>query len=812
MAVDDPGQQSGKNGAFHDEGPPSDMFRVRADVPSIPVVSEIPEHPAIIRRRKIIRVASIATAIATAIGLVALTVFLIQRSRLHAALDEAAWTGRTAAIERALSLLGDSNPPLQARLISTLALAGEPPGLDRAAELVGSLEDTGDSPDLETRMARTYLALARNDPQAAWKSVPGEVPSASNASEAVFARASAALARGDLSQAELDARTAVSLAPESPRYSALLAIVVARKNLADAIKALKALPEHAANAPSVSLAKARIFVAGRNASSAKTAIDALLSANDVTARERSWALALRGRLRAEAGDFSAARADARKAAPPPGDEAFRLALAETWLIAEDADGAERELKQAPIGISTNGPLRAQVAAWIALSRGKLDQAKNRLRQAGDGPKAQLLRARLHGARGNVERAEQIYRSIAKNKAYLTVAHAGLAALLVENGRAEDAVPLMEKVLKIAPNHPEFVPIAVRAQIRAGHPEQAMKLAHSAVRTHPRNVRVLAGLARAQALLGRHRAALESARKALKSDDRDPDLHALRGEAARKTGAFDESDAAFQRALKLKPQHAEALMGRLALMNDTNNVAEGAVVLKQIQHAELNSRQLDVERARHWVLAGEGFGAMRRMQAVLRRQPKEAALRLAMAELQLQAELFGAAERMFARAALLSSEDPREARIGSALALARAKKTHDASVLVNSLEQELSAAGRSKLPGRVRARLLVAAGRVELQRSNTTPAAGFARRALKLDAENSEAQLLLADIAEAKNRDPSSYLRKSLAARAPRGEGAGRLALRMGPTTEGCEHAKRYRSVARTGSRARWVNSLYRRCR
>jgi hypothetical protein len=79
-------------------------------------------------------------------------------------------------------------------------------------------------------------------------------------------------------------------------------------------------------------------------------------------------------------------------------------------------------------------------------------------------------------------------------------------------------------------------------------------------------------------------------------------------------------------------------------------------------------------------------------------------------------------------------------------------------------------------------------------------------------DDADVHLLHADIEEDRERSPETPLRKAANARVSMPIAAGRLALLLGPSEEGCEMAARYLKANRSGKLAGRARDLSRQCK
>jgi hypothetical protein len=88
---------------------------------------------------------------------------------------------------------------------------------------------------------------------------------------------------------------------------------------------------------------------------------------------------------------------------------------------------------------------------------------------------------------------------------------------------------------------------------------------------------------------------------------------------------------------------------------------------------------------------------------------------------------------------------------------------------------------------------------------------YAREAAAIRPDDADLHILEADIEEDRERSPEEPLRKAVSAPVPMPVAAGRLAVLLGPTEEGCAFAAQYLRANRGGTVARGARDVSREC-
>ncbi|HJL14899.1 MAG TPA: tetratricopeptide repeat protein [Sandaracinaceae bacterium LLY-WYZ-13_1] len=796
----------------------SDLFSVKSysSGTSIPVIEKVPETKEEIRRRLVLRITWALVAVVVAGIAIWVGLYLSHLSEVEEAVITAGTDGRVSSIREALALMeGDDDAASRAtklRLRAMLLLAGEDEDREAIAAGLDALPEGDEDVARERGIARTYLALAGGDLSAAMEHASEVVAQGDFAAEAARSRALAARSVGNVDQALQAAEIAVEQRPESPRHVALFAELTARAGDPEAALArLDDLPTDR-RSPDTRIARARIMDrAGAAIDQVAEHAEAVLEAPDATFHEKAWARLLLARAAAAAGDRVVAREhlDTASEVAPPGDELFTLGLTEAALRIGAVHLAQQVAEGLPSPLSVDAGRRAQLSAELALAQHDLRAAESALEHAPEGARTALARARLLEARGAHDRARALYREAAGEPGYRVPATTYLASMELARDRAEEAVDLVRPLLDEHPDHPDVVPVAVEAQLGLGHPQEAMELVEPALEAHPEDVRLLAAKAHVQMALEEWEAALATLDRALSIEDDDADLHADRGRAARRLSRLEVAREAYDAALELSPSHPEALVGRLELDLLDFQPAQARRILERIDEAELAT--LEVERLRGRLLAMEiaGHDGLREVREALDEHPRDPSLLMSLGWLYMQAEQYSAAVRSFGR--LVGSDDETVASVlARSLAQIRMRASNPARATLENLVEDLD---ESTVDEPVRAELHAVLGRLAFSDDNRVVAQREAEEALSIDEHNSEAHLVLADVAADRDRDATTELEAALVGRHPSSRALALLSIREEELTDPvCDYARRYRRAAPQGQYARGVWRVLRDCR
>ncbi len=788
----------------------SDVFTLARTDSIIPALTNVPLTPEERRRRVVVRISAtvfVLVCLATAAGIV---LFLRHRSSVRATALAAGDDGRAASLARALDTIGDSGSAervaLRARLEAMGALEqGDAAAAKEARTLLASLQPS-DRTLLDAAVASTYLALYDSDLTTARRFGSSLVPAGDYAAEASHARASTALAVGNLGEALRSARAAVAARPGAPRYAALLARVLARtgKN-AEAERVLS----KAGHSPAARIVHGRVHLARGDDTQAVRDAHAVLADTNATAPERAWAHLVIARADARNGAVHDAQAaiGAIGKAHPPGDEAFDLGLAEADLAIGDDDAARTVLEARPKGGTSDAARRARAVAWLDLDQGQVDAAASVLRSGGRGLAEHLLEGRLDEARHQSDAARAAYEAAAADPTLAVEAARRIASLELGRGHARDAVQWADRALAGHANDLPTVPVAVRAHLAANDAAGAARIVQAALAAHPGEGTLLAARSLVEVQEQSWAKARATLQKAIAKLPRDADLHARLGDVARHLGDTNGARAAYDAAIHLAPHHPDALLGRLEIALDAEDVDTAQAMLAKIDEAHLDSGPILHARARFLVLTDAGAHGLRILRHAMRHVHPDADLWRAYGLLYAQAEDWGNAARSFAKV-LDDLPNDVEALLDQGIARERLRILRPAQ---DAIDAARDAAQAAHLGAGVRARITAAEGSLRFAFHLLGPAHTLARQAVALDANCGDAHLLLADIATKRDADPTSELRAALRDTPAPPEAMARLASSLDPGDEQCKLARGYLEAAPGGHYAHSMRHIASQC-
>lgn len=193
---------------------------------------------------------------------------------------------------------------------------------------------------------------------------------------------------------------------------------------------------------------------------------------------------------------------------------------------------------------------------ILRDTGEFDKAFSQLSQiVGDEkqrrPLFYALLASLHEEKSETEKALELLKTGIELFPDNEQLHFEYALLLEKQGRQDEAILAMEKVLELYPDHPEALNyIGYTWADRNMHLDTALQYVKKAVELKPDNGFIRDSLGWVYYRLGRMEEARIELEKALKLEPNDPNIHDHLGDVYRSLGSFDKARRAYRQALEL----------------------------------------------------------------------------------------------------------------------------------------------------------------------------------------------------------------------------------------------------------------------
>ncbi|MGB1108842.1 MAG: tetratricopeptide repeat protein [Gammaproteobacteria bacterium] len=261
-----------------------------------------------------------------------------------------------------------------------------------------------------------------------------------------------------------------------------------------------------------------------------------------------------GILYASRSDNEAAiRAFDRVLSLKPADHGVRIRLADIERQRGNADAArvhaETVLKQDPANSD---------AQWIVRVLQAESPEQQAMRRENEALFAQGLRAQY---KRDIKRAETLYRALVKRDAENFPGLHMLGVLLVQSGRAREAIEFLRRACGVRKNDPDAWNNLAAAQTLAGDFRSAVDALRKALKLRPAFAEAYNNLGRALTMLNRYEEAARSFRRAIRVRADYFDAHANLGDLFLAQGSYADAAATYGDALKHSPGHPVVEMQR-----------------------------------------------------------------------------------------------------------------------------------------------------------------------------------------------------------------------------------------------------------
>ncbi len=202
-------------------------------------------------------------------------------------------------------------------------------------------------------------------------------------------------------------------------------------------------------------------------------------------------------------------------------------------------------------------LRAAAAGRIAEARRAFERA---LREDRNAYQAAYNLGVLADRSGNANRAMDYYRQALRIQSDYEKAAEGMVTILLRRGGLRDALALVEPLARANPTNLELQALYAEVLVRGERYDQAMEAARRALRCDERFVPALIAIVKASLAQGRKELAESILEQALTIQENNAELHFIKGTMLRdQPGRFRDALAEFERAVRLRPDYAEARM-------------------------------------------------------------------------------------------------------------------------------------------------------------------------------------------------------------------------------------------------------------
>lgn len=163
-------------------------------------------------------------------------------------------------------------------------------------------------------------------------------------------------------------------------------------------------------------------------------------------------------------------------------------------------------------------------------------------------------------RGEVAKAEPIYRRVLAEDPDNAQATQLLGVVYLQRGDAASAVQLLAKAVDLEPDNPQYLGDLGVAQNAANMFEEALRSLNRAIDLRPDYAQAHSNLGMTLKNLGRHEAAVASYRRAINLRPSEAGFHLNLGNSLTAAGDLSEAETAYRKALELRPGYPAAVSG------------------------------------------------------------------------------------------------------------------------------------------------------------------------------------------------------------------------------------------------------------
>jgi protein O-GlcNAc transferase len=181
--------------------------------------------------------------------------------------------------------------------------------------------------------------------------------------------------------------------------------------------------------------------------------------------------------------------------------------------------------------------------------------------------------------GALPQAEQLYRQALQLRPDSAEAHTGLANVLLEQGRFDEALARYREVLRLRPDSPDAHFNLGLALKRQGQLDDAVASYREALRLRPDFAEAWNNLGTVRAAQGDGDDARTCFERALQFNPSHPPAHNNLGKLYQEQGRLDEAEARFREALRLRPHYAEAHYNLGVLFQQERRLDEAAACFR-----------------------------------------------------------------------------------------------------------------------------------------------------------------------------------------------------------------------------------------
>ena len=158
----------------------------------------------------------------------------------------------------------------------------------------------------------------------------------------------------------------------------------------------------------------------------------------------------------------------------------------------------------------------------------------------------------------------------------------IASVAVQRGMGPEADRALARLAELAPENPTFIEMSFLRAIQTGNDARATELVSKAEQLDLDRVRGLSYRARLASSRGQHADAVTALRQATALGTADAGIHRLLGMELRALGRIDESAAAFERALQIRPDDIASIMEYVRTLAQAGRFPQALAVARQNQ--------------------------------------------------------------------------------------------------------------------------------------------------------------------------------------------------------------------------------------
>lgn len=239
------------------------------------------------------------------------------------------------------------------------------------------------------------------------------------------------------------------------------------------------------------------------------------------------------------------------------------------------------LLERALRLSENPTTRMNLARAL-VEIGRADEAEAVLRKAPDGPDVFRLRGDVAKQRGDAAAAIAAYRQALRIKPDFADAWNNLGNTLRDAGEHNSAIEALQRAAQLNPRSAQVLVNLTRALSAAGRVEDAFQVAQSALRVAPEDPAALLETAKLYNVAERFGDALAHLEKAERAFKADADFWLTRAVALAGADENIGAEAAYRRALALRPDFTPAYVNLGFLLESLSRLDEAQGVIEEAE--------------------------------------------------------------------------------------------------------------------------------------------------------------------------------------------------------------------------------------